>query len=203
MAKPLVFLYGGQELSFALNKVDRAALYGKKDVEVLNEDGKICEMATLADDGRTVIGRGGTALAYLSADKEWCEKADLKPIDLEGKAITPVGSSFAAPIPLVHHASIDDYLDHKVRLVYHLTSENDVSPLADELKRGTIFTFPYSYRGGLQADAGFLLAGEDGKVFFAVGTRAEMQFLSFQQAVAFTEDDSEEDETDLMDFDMM
>jgi hypothetical protein len=134
---------------------------------------------------------------------EWCEKAKLQPIDLEGKAITPVGSSFNAPIPLGQHASVNDYLDHKIRLVYQLTSENDVSPLAEELNRGVIFSFPYSYRGGLQADAGFLLAGDGGKVFMAVGNRAEMQFLGLQQAAPLTEDDSDDDETDLMDFDMM
>jgi hypothetical protein len=87
--------------------------------------------------------------------------------------------------------------------VYQLTSENDVSPLAEELNRGVIFSFPYSYRGGLQADAGFLLAGDGGKVFMAVGNRAEMQFLGLQQAAPLTEDDSDDDETDLMDFDMM
>jgi hypothetical protein len=204
MAKPLVFQYGGQELSFVLNKVDRAALYGHKEVEVLNEEGKVCELATLADDGRTVVGRGGTALAYLSADMEWCEKAKLKPIDLEGKEIAPVPSSYSAPISLSQHASVNDYLDHKIRLVYHLTSENDFSQLAQELIKGVIYSFPYSYRGGLQADAGFLLAGDGDKVFLAVGNRTEMQFLGLQQAALLTvEDDSDDDETDLMDFDMM
>jgi hypothetical protein len=203
MAKPLVFQYAGQELAFALNKVDRAGLYGRKDVEVLNEAGQVCDLATLTDDGRTVVGRGGTGLAYLSADRQWREKGQLKPIDLEGKEITPVGSSYGAPIALAGQATVNDYLDHKIRLVYHLTSENDVSALADELNRGTIFAFPYSYRGGLQADAGFLLAGDGGKLFLAVGTRVEPQFLGLQQAVALTEDDTEDDETDLMDFDMM
>ena len=203
MAKPLVFQHQGRELSFALNKVDRAALYGHKEVEVLNEDGKVCELATLADDGRTVIGRGGIGLAYISADRQWCEKAKLKPIGLDGKEMTPVGSSFGAPIPLLQTASVDDYLDHKIRLVYHLTSEDDVSPLSEELNRGTIYSFPYSYRGGLQADAAFLLAGDGGKVFMAVGNRVAMQFLGLQQAAALTEDETEDDETDLMDFDMM
>jgi hypothetical protein len=202
MAKPLVFQYGDRELSFELNKIDRAALYGHKELEVLNEDGKVCELATLADDGRTVVGRGGTGLAYLSADRQWCEKAKLKPVDLEGKEITPVGSSFNAPIPLGQQVSVNDYLDHKIRLVYCLTSENDLSPLLAELVRGTIYSFPYSFRGGLKADAGFLLAS-DGKVFMAVGNRVEMQFLALQQASALTDDDSDDDETDLMDFDMM
>jgi hypothetical protein len=203
MAKPLVFQFGGRELSFVLNKVDRAALYGHKELEVLNEDGQVCELATLADDGRTVVGRGGTALAYLSADRQWREKGDLQPVDLEGKAITPVGSSFSAPIPLGQPVSVNDYLDHKIRLVYCLTSENDVSELASELNRGLIYSFPYSYRGGLQADAGFLLAGDGGKVFMAVGNRTEMQFLGLPQTAVLSEDDSDDDETDLMDFDMM
>ena len=203
MAKPLVFQFGGQELSFVLDTIDRAALYGHKELEVLNEDGKVCELATLADDGRTVVGRGGTGLAYLSADRHWCEKANLKPIGLEGNEITPVGSSFNAPIPLQQQVSVNDYLDHKIRLVYCLTSESDVSQLSGELNRGTIFSFPYSYRGGLQADAGFLLAADGGKIFMAVGNRTEMQFLGLQQASALTEDDSDDDETDLMDFDMM
>jgi len=202
MAKPLVFQYGGRDLSFVLNKVDRTALYGHKEVEVLNEDGKVCELATLADDGRTIVGRGGTGIAYLSADQAWCDRAKLKPVGLEGNEITPVGSSFSAPISLGQQASVDDYLDHKIRLVYYLTSENDVSQLVEELGRGTIFSFPYSYRGGLQADAGFLLAS-DGKVFLAVGNRTEMHFLGLQQAAPLTEDDSDDDETDLMDFDMM
>ena len=203
MAKPLVFQYGGRELSFALNKVDRAALYGHKEVEVRNEDGKVCELATLADDGRTVVGRGGTGLAYISADREWCDKANLKPIGLEGNEITPVGSSFGAPIPLVKKASVNDYLDHKIRLVYHLTSEDDVSQLLEDLNRGTIFSFPYSYRGGLQADAAFLLVADGGKAFMVVGNRVEMQFLGLQQVGALTEDEGDDDETDLMDFDMM
>jgi hypothetical protein len=203
MAKPLVFQFGERELSFALNKVDRTKLYGYKEVEVLNEDGMKCELATLADDGRTVIGRGGTGIGYLSADLEWCDKAQLKPVDLEGKGITPVGSSFGAPIPLGQKASVNDYLEHKIRLVYHLTSEDDVSQLSKELDQGTIFAFPYSYRGGLQADAGFLLAGEDGKIFLAVGNRTDMQFLGLQQAAPLTEEETDDDETDLMDFDMI
>lgn len=202
MAKPLVFQFAGRELSFDLNKVDRTTLYGHKDVEVLDEDGKVCQLATLADDGRTVVAGGGTGFGYISADLEWCDKSQLKPVDLEGKPIAPVGSSFGAPIPLGQQASIDDYLEHKIRLVYHLIYENEASPLVDELNRGTIFSFPYSYRGGLQADAGFLLAS-DGKVFMAVGNQTEMQFIGLQQAVPITEDDSDGDETDLMDFDMM
>ena len=37
-------------------------------------------MATLADDGRTLIERGGTGIGYLSVDGDWCDKTDLMPV---------------------------------------------------------------------------------------------------------------------------
>ena len=52
MAKPIVFQWGDMDLSFSLAKIDRSKLYGYKEVEVLDEDGNRCELATLADDGR-------------------------------------------------------------------------------------------------------------------------------------------------------
>ena len=75
MAKPLVFQWGDNDLSFSLVKIDRSKLYGFKEVEVLDEDGNQCELATLADDGRTVVGRGGTGMGYIDADGRWCDKS--------------------------------------------------------------------------------------------------------------------------------
>jgi len=68
MAKPLVLRVGGVELPFALSKVDRSEFYGYVDVETLDARGRRCSTATLADDGRTVVGPGGTAFACVSPD---------------------------------------------------------------------------------------------------------------------------------------
>lgn len=204
MAKPLVFQWGDSDVSFTLNKVDRSKLYGFKDVEVLDENGNPCELATLADDGKTVVGRGGTGLGYIDADGRWADKSDLKPVDLEGNEIEPVPSSFAAAIKLFDTATFDEYLQNNIRLVYQLESEDETEDLRDELARGTIFSFPYSFRGGLEADAGFLLMGEDENIFLAVGSPTNIEFLGLQQAAAVVEDEEgEADETDLMDFDMI
>jgi hypothetical protein len=204
VAKPLVFRYRERELAFALSKVDRSKLYGYKEVEVLDDRDRPCELATLADDGQTVVGRGGTGMGYVSADGEWCEKAELVPVDLEGKEIKPVASSFAAPVPLDERTTVDDYLQHNVRSVYRLECEGDVTPLRDELAAGAIYKFPYSYRGGLEADAGFLLLSEDGHLFLAVGNPTKAEFIGLPQAgVIVDEGDGEEDEGDMMDFDMI
>jgi hypothetical protein len=172
-------------------------------MEVLAEDGRRCELATLADDGRTVVGRGGTGIGQLSVDGLWCDKTTLKPVDLEGKQIHPVPSSFSAPIPLVQEASAIDYLSHSIRLVYQLLPEDGVDGLVDELKKGTIFSFPYSYRGGLVADAGFLLLGEEDHIFLAVGNPTTLEFIGLQEAVAVPEEEQEAEEDDSMDFDMI
>lgn len=202
MAKPLVFHCGESELSFSLQKVDRSRLYGYKELEVLDERGGRCELATLASDGQTIIGRGGTGLVTLSADGEWCDKSQLKPVDLEGHEIQPVPSSYSAPIPLAETATVDEYLQHNVRLVYQLQSEGDITPLRQPLAEGKIFKFPYSYRGGLEADAGFLLQGEDGNIFFVVGNPTKVEFTGLAQ-VAAVEEEADTEEADLMDFDMI
>jgi hypothetical protein len=204
VAKPLVFQFGDRDLSFAMTKVDRSKLYGYKEIEVLDERGRRCELATLANDGRTVVGGGGTGLGQVSAEGLWCDKSELKPCDLEGHEIHPVASSFNAPVKLFDTATAEEYLNHNIRAVYQLQTEDEATDLMSELKRGTIFAFPYSYRGGLEADAGFLLLSEDGNVFLAVGSPTKGEFIGLQQtAAAVAEEDSETDETDLMDFDMI
>lgn len=204
MAKPIVFQWGDTDLSFSLAKIDRSKLYGYKEIEVLDEDGNRCELATLADDGRTVVGRGGTGLGCVDADGLWSDKSKLKPVDVEGNEIHPVASSFSAPIKLFETVGVDEYLGHNIRAVYQLETEDEIGSLASELEKGTIFSFPYSYRGGLDADAGFLLMGSDGNTFLAVGNPTKVEFIGLQQTAAMMDDEEEEaDEMDLMDFDMI
>lgn len=204
MAKPLVFSLGGSDFSFEMAKVDRAKLYGYKDVEIFDEQGDKCEMATLAEDGHTIIGRGGTGVGYLSADGLWCEKTQLRPVDLSGQPIEPVTSSFAAPIALAEPTTADDYLAHSIRSIYWLSTESG-GDLVQQLKSGSIFKFGYSYRGGLEADVAFLLCNEVGDVFMAVGNATAIEFVGLQQTAIVLDDDAEQDEGDgdEMDFGMI
>lgn len=202
MAKPLIFQWGDRHLPFNMNKVDRSKLYGYKEVEVQDDQDRRCELATLAEDGRTVVGRGGTAFGQFSPDGTWRDKTELRPVDIDGQEIQTVPSSFSAPVKLFDTATFDEYLRHNIRLVYQLSTDEDLADLIAELSRGTVFRFPYSYRGGLEADAGFLLQGEDGNVYLAVGSPTKVEFIGLQQ-VAVTDDDAQLDETDLMDFDMI
>lgn len=205
MAKPLVFRHGSTELSFQLEKVDRKKLYGYVDVEA-EAGGRPCQLAILGGDGKTLVGRGGSALAMLDPDGGWCARASLSPVGLDGQPVPRVPSSFSAPIALDSRASIDEYLGHNVRAVYALTPPMGADALASELRKGVIYTFPFSYRGGLNPDVGFLLAGADGTVFLAVGQKTRLAFVSLSQIAEPDApdglDDEEEDDGE-MDFGMM
>ncbi|QEG20647.1 hypothetical protein [Mariniblastus fucicola] len=205
MPRTLSFNFGGSQVDFEMHKVDRTRLYGFKETLVLDEDGEPCELNTLAEDGKTLIGKGGTGIGYVDADGNWVEKADLTAVDLAGNKIVPVPSSFAAPIELGQRADSEDFLNHNIRLIYRLESEELDEKLAAELSEGAIFKFPYSFRGGLEADAGFLLHNEAGEIFFLVGDASSVEYVGLQQAAPTaaetTGDDASAD--DLMDFGMI
>lgn len=196
MAKQLTFTLDGREIGLDMHKVDRSTLYGYKEALVLDENDEPCELVTLAGDGRTVVGKGGIAMAYLSADGEWRTRSELTPIDLDGNEITPVPSSFDAPIALDRTVDVERYLDHDIRSVYLLEGGEDIESLRAALASGTIFTFPFSYRGGLEADAAFLLAGSDGNVFMTIGRAAAIAYVGLKESagMAVTAENADMDE---------
>ena len=202
----LILDYGGDEVSCGLNKVDRSKLYGYVKTEVLDENNEPCHLATLSDDGKTIIGSGGLTYAYIGSNGNWCDKSDLKPVDLDGNELSPVKSTLGVPISLKEKVSVEYYLDHNVRLLYALDPEEGFpSGLLDELSDGAIYSFPFSYRGGLNPDTGFLLEGADGTVWLAVGSATDVQMVGFEQAAPVAEETDDQDggEDDLMDFGMM
>ncbi|MFO0824622.1 MAG: hypothetical protein U0792_16140 [Gemmataceae bacterium] len=204
MAKPLVFQFREQLIEVALEKIDRAKLYGYAETEVQDEAGKRCELATLLGDGHSIVGKGGSAIAYLSADGLWRTRSELQPIDVHGKPITPVKSSFDAPIPLADTATIDEFLSHNIHLIYQIVPAAEPTELLAELKRGAIFRFPFSYRGGVEASPAFLLLGSDGTPFLCVGTPTAIEFVGpTATAPVVAEDTADIEEEDALDFSLV
>lgn len=203
--RSIEFEFKGTPITFNMIKVDRNKLYGYKVLDVLDENDEPCELTTLADDGKTLIGKGGTGIGYLDADGNWSDKSQLNPVDLQGKPIQPVLSSFSAPIELATEISIEDYLDHNIRLIYQLEIDQTSHPLIDKLKSGAIFLFDYSFRGGLEADAGIMLINDEDEIFFLVGDKTSVSFKGLQQSapVATEEADATNDDAGLMDFGMI
>ena len=205
MPKPLVFRFDSHEYAFQLNKVDRARLYGFKELEVKDESDQLCELATLAEDGRTLIGKGGTGVGYVDSDGNWADKSELVPVNLEGDPMEPVASSFQQVIALGPPITVEEFLNHNIRLVYQLVADAaEPNRLTQSLAEGSIYQFDYSFRGGLEPDAGFLLRAESGELFFLVGDSTAVDFVGLQQQVMSTAEDELVDDADtLMDFGMI
>jgi len=100
---------------------------------------------------------------------------------------------------------VDVYLDDDIHLVYQLQSDDHLTELMGGLQRSTIFTFPYSYRRGLEADVGLMLMADDEHIhiFLAVGNLTKTDFIGLQQLAAAIDEEEEVDETDFMSFDML
>lgn len=210
MSRALIFHHGSTgtatDLAFGLEKIDRRKLYGYVDTEVVDGAGRACDTALLAGDGRTLIGRGGSALALLDVDGNYLDKASLTPIGPAGTPLSRVPSSFDAPIALHERASIDSLLNHNIKAAYALTPPMSATELLAELRGGAIYTFPFSFRGGLDPDVGFLVANPDGVPFLLLGKPTRLEFVSLAEIADPEADETVEpdsDDGDEVDFAMM
>lgn len=193
MARTIEFDVGGTVVSAELNKVDRDKLYGSVSIDTRSIDGGRCSLATLASDGRTLVPHGGTSLGYLNRDGEWVQRSDLTAVSLAGEELEQVESSFNAPVPVEATATLDEFLDHGIRLVYLLGGVGDFDPaFGDALADGTIYKVEFSYRGGVAADPAFLLADHDDAIWFLIGNAHEVEFVGLAQASVCANVDADE-----------
>ncbi|MDF1755918.1 MAG: hypothetical protein P1U89_24230 [Verrucomicrobiales bacterium] len=197
--------YKGAPVSCGISKVDRAKLYGYTKTEILDERGRLCQMATLASDGRTLIPAGGVALAYVSPSGAWRDKKELQAVDMSGEPIAGVTSTFKEVVHLDQECTEEDLLDHNIRMVYQLSPDDEMEfpeSLIAALQSGKIFTFPFSYRGGLTADTAFILEGSDQTIWMLIGKKTDVNYISYDQAKGVAEADEPEEDDEDLDFNM-
>src|SRR5687768_8746706 len=169
MPRELILSLDGREFPVAMIKIDRDKLYGSIEIEAFDEKGREASLRVLASDGKTLIDKGGTALTIVNEKGNSVDRKELQPVDEDGEPIDPVPSSFNAP-NVLDRATTDDYLAQMVKSVYLLQppENGDIAYLLDHLDGEQIFTFPFSYRGGIDYDKAFVL-GADKEAFMVVG----------------------------------
>ncbi len=209
MPRSLNFEFAGKSFGLELVKVDRSKLYGDVSLETLDEDGRPCELVTLARDGKTMISAGGIASGYVTEDGDWVERDELTATDPKGEVLSIVPATFDVTTTLTREVAVEEYLDHAVRLSYLLTPpEGSLDPdFAKALADGKIFRIDFSYRGGSFADPAFILGGDEGTVWLMVGEPGQVDYVALAQAAICaansTAETQTDDETDDFDFDMM
>ncbi len=193
MARSLTFTLGKSSFNCTIHKVDRTKLYGSRSIETLDMDGNKCELATLLDDGKTLVPYGGTASGYINPDGEWVCRADITPVDYDGKKLKKVPSSFDAGMPLDEEVSAEEFLDHSIRLTYALQSDDMDKGFLKTIKAGTIFKTSFSYRGGVDPDPAFVMQGEGETIWLLIGAENRVAYSKLEQA-AVIESTAEKDE---------
>jgi len=205
MPRSLKFQFGGSDFECEMNKVDRDKLYGSVDVETFDIDGNRCGLASLANDGKTLIPHGGTAFAYVNSDGLWVERSDLQPVSLDGEKLEVLPSSFDQTIGLEAKVTVEAFLNHSVRLCYHLTYDSDEMALGflASIEAGDIYQFDFLYRDGITADPAFLMGGSGGVLWMLVARVAKVDFVGLDQAAVTVAVETEDEESDEFDFEML
>ena len=203
MARPLVLSLDGREFSISIKKIDREQLYGSVEIEAFDEKKNPATLMVLAADGKTLMDKGGTALAMVDEKGNSVERKTLKPVNLEGKPIDQVTSSFAQT-NVLKKADADDYLAQIVKSIYVIDpfEEADLKYLLDHVSAGLIYHFPFSYRGGTEYDDAFVI-GNGSDAFLIVGKAANLQFSKLNQAAVLDSVEEEEISADEIEFDLI
>ena len=183
MPRPLVLSLDGREFDVRIVKIDREKLYGKVEVEAYDEKGNPAQLLVLAPDGKTLIDKGGTALATVNEDGDSVSRADLVAVDEEGQKIETVPSSFNQVNVLKQSNCRGLFVSaRQERLLDRACRGGDQKYLQDHVSSGLIYNFDFSYRGGTEYDNAFVL-GNRSDAFMVVGKPAELEFVRLNQAV--------------------
>jgi hypothetical protein len=203
MARALALVLDGAEIPVSVVKIDRDKLYGRVELEAFDEKGREASLRVLAADGKTLIDKGGTALTMVNDKGDTIERSELTPVNIEGEPIEQVPSSFNQK-NVLKKADVEEYFTQIVKSVYLVNSfeDGDLGVLKDALSDGRMYTFPFSWRGGVEYDNAYLIAS-GGDVFMIVGKQAEFQFVKLNQAVPLDASEEEEITSDDLDFDLI
>ncbi len=203
MPRVLTLLLDGEEVPVVPVRIDREKLYGTVEIEAFDEKGKPAEIKILAADGKTLIDKGGTALATVDQDGNSVDRRNLTPVDSDGEEVETVESSFNTPNPL-KKTTPEDYLSTLVKSVYILTPPEgeDIEFLQDHLDSGQIYNFPFSWRGGVEYDNAFVL-GSRSNAFMVVGKPADLQFVRLNQEAVLDSVEEKEISADEIDFETL
>ncbi len=204
MARALNLSFEGNQVALSIQKLDRKKLYGFTQVEVKDDDGNKCQLATISEDGKHILPKGSVGYIYLNAKNEYVPSSSMKMVDKEGKPIEKILSSFDLENIELQTASIEDYLQMFVKAVYQLIpegEETDLSGLLEALKKNKVLYFKFNYRTDYDNDDAFLIESQ-GHVFMVIGRISPFEFIGLEKVVEdlVAEDD---DEDDAFDFGML
>jgi hypothetical protein len=200
MAKAIALRLAGEVSSFGFAKLDRDKLYGHKERQVVDQDGKRCASAYLSSDGAALVPSGGLAMLYVDEGFATIERSTLRAVDDQGADVPLLPSTLGVEQELEGPVPPQKLLDHNIHTVYQLQSEALGAKLGAELTAGKLFCAPFNFRDDYQRQMLFLVRNEHG-IFALIGSARGFDFVRRDAAPAPVDDT--DDLADDLDFTMM
>ena len=200
MAKAIALRLAGEVSSFSFARLDRNKLYGHKERQVVDQDGKRCTSAYLSSDGAALVPSGGLAMLYVDEGFATIERSTLRAVDDQGADVPLLPSTLGVEQDLEGPVPPQRLLDHTIHTVYQLQSEVLGANLTAALSAGKIFCAPFNFRDDYQRHTLFLL-GNDSGTFALIGNTRTFDFVR-RDATPAAMDDAD-DLADDLDFTMM
>jgi hypothetical protein len=201
MAKAIAVRLGSEPSTFSFSKLDREKLYGRKERQVIDPDGRRCTPAWLSSDGAALVPPGGLAMLYVDESFLTVERGSLKAVDQAGADLPLQPSTLGVEQELVP-VDARAVLDHVIDTVYQLQPDALGPKLDAELGAGKIFRAPFNYRDDYALETMFLVRGDAG-LFALVGKPHGFAMIRRDAAPAPTAADEQDELGDDLDFTML
>ena len=193
MAVCLDVTYQGQPSRLALTAIDRKRLHGFTKRVALDANGNECATAHLTRDGRFLLMRGSTADLYTNERGNSVPRADLMPIDGDGRALKTLVPTTGRPHEVEGPVAPAKILDHVAVRAYALAPESLAPGLQSALARGAIFRVAYRQRKTTQQTSAFIFANDAG-IFLVQTQPCGFEFVGPEQLPAETHGWADNDE---------
>ena len=204
MGKNINFVIDGKSWSAGISKVDRNKVYGHVEEVITDSNGELCTVASILDDGQTIIVSGATALKTVDSENKEITKDAIKTVNLDGSDAVLVPSSYDTDVVLTP-GTLDDLFNLEITTVYQLVWEDEAAKLDLITYLGTnkVLKFVFNYRADYEGADAVLITAQN-QVFALTGRFLEFQFLENKQVIV--PEDTIVDATveeDSMDFGML
>lgn len=203
MARSLNLSFDGNDYSLGIQKVDRKKIYGYTIIDIKDDNGSKCGLATISDDGKFILSKGCVGYTALNESNEYIANTSIKILNEDGKALEKIPSSFDIEKIELEKTSLNEFLKIHVKSVYQLNPETedvDISTLISLLESELVLRFSFNYRADYDDDDAFLLQN-NGTAFMVVGTISPFEFVGLEKVIE--EEILDEDDDEDFDFGML
>jgi len=197
MARALNLSFQDIQFKCGIKKVDRSKLYGYTSVDVKDDEGSSCGLATISEDGKHILSKGCVGYTTLNEQNEFVPTSDIRMMDLNGDPIEKIPSSFDLENIALEVSSIEEYLTINVKTVYQLEAEEGsaVADLLPVLEEHKILKCTFNYRADYDEDDAYIIHSGD-TVFMILGAPSPFEFIGLEQQIEpVIEEDEDEDES--------